>query len=138
MACSPRRGGQVRQRREPADGLVVPRSHGQWCGGQADQPHHLVRGAGRGWLGMAGPAFLALSAPITAAAGHDTLAKLMYAWNMSAGARPLTGRHSGAELMYYGGTLIEVALAVILMTQWYLASGRALARTRRRSATIRA
>lgn len=79
-----------------------------------------------------------LAALIAAAAGHDTLAKLMYAWNMPAGAGPLTGRHSGAELMYYGGTLIEVALAVILMTQWYLASGRALARTRRRSATIRA
>ena len=36
--------------------------------------------------------------------------------------------------MYYGGTAIDVALAVIVMTQWYLATGRALARTRRRSA----
>ena len=39
-----------------------------------------------------------------------------------------------AELMYYGGTAIDIALAVTVMTQWYLAIGRALARTRRRSA----
>jgi putative membrane protein len=43
-------------------------------------------------------------------------------------------RRRGAELMYYGGTAIDVALAVIVMTQWYLATGRALARTQRRSA----
>ena len=36
--------------------------------------------------------------------------------------------------MYYGGTAIDVALAVTVMTQWYLATGRDLARTRRRSA----
>jgi putative membrane protein len=33
--------------------------------------------------------------------------------------------------MYYGGTVIEVALAVIIMAQWYAATGRALARERR-------
>ena len=68
------------------------------------------------------------------AAGHDILAKLMYAWMLPAGGGPAAGRQLGAELMYYGGTAIDVALAVILMTQWYLAAGRALARTRRRSA----
>jgi putative membrane protein len=78
-----------------------------------------------------------LAALIAAAAGHDTLAKLMYAWHLPVGAGPLTTRHSGAELMYYGGTLIEVTLAVIVMTQWYLATGRALTRARRRSATPR-
>jgi hypothetical protein len=36
--------------------------------------------------------------------------------------------------MYYGGPAIDVALAVAVMTQWYLVTGRALARTRRRSA----
>jgi hypothetical protein len=35
--------------------------------------------------------------------------------------------------MYYGGTVIEVALAAVVMAQWYLVSGRTLARTRRRS-----
>jgi len=36
--------------------------------------------------------------------------------------------------MYYGGTAIDVAFAVIVMTQWYRAAGRALVRVRRRSA----
>lgn len=69
---------------------------------------------------------------IIAAAGHDTLAKLIYAQNLPAAGGPIASRHTGAELMYYGGTVIEVALAAIVMAQWYLASGRALARTRRR------
>ena len=67
-----------------------------------------------------------------AAAGHDTLAKLAYARNLPAGGGPIAS-HTGAQLMYYGGTIIEVALAAVVMTQWYLASGRALAWTRRRS-----
>ena len=74
-----------------------------------------------------------LTALIVAAAGHDTLAKLIYAWNLPAGGGPIASRHAGAELMYYGGIVIEVALAAIVMAQWYLISGRALARTRRRS-----
>jgi putative membrane protein len=37
----------------------------------------------------------------------------------------MASRHTGAELMYYGGTVIEVALAVVVMTHWYLVSGRA-------------
>jgi putative membrane protein len=72
-----------------------------------------------------------LTVLIIATAGHDTLAKLIYAWNLPAGS--IASRHTGAELMYYGGTVIEVALAAFAMAQWYLASGRALARTRRRS-----
>jgi putative membrane protein len=75
-----------------------------------------------------------LAALFIAAAGHDILAKLMYAWMLPAGGGPAAGRRLGAELMYYGGTAIDVALAVIVMTQWYLAAGRALARTRRRVA----
>jgi hypothetical protein len=74
-----------------------------------------------------------LTALIIAAAGHDTLSKLIYAWNLPVGGGPIASRHTGAELMYYGGTVIEVALAAIVMAQWYLISGRALARTRRRA-----
>ena len=48
----------------------------------------------------------------------------------------MASRHTGAELMYYGGTVIEVALAAVVMAQWYLVSGRALARTRRRSQSV--
>jgi putative membrane protein len=75
-----------------------------------------------------------LAALVIAAAGHDILAKLMYAWILPAGGSPAAERQAGAELMYYGGTAIDVALAVIVMTQWYLAAGRALARARRRVA----
>jgi putative membrane protein len=74
-----------------------------------------------------------LTALIIAAAGHDTLAKLIYARNLPAGGGPTASRHTGAELMYYGGTVIEMALAAVVMAQWYMVSGRALARTRRRS-----
>jgi putative membrane protein len=74
-----------------------------------------------------------LTALIIAAAGHDTLSKLIYPWNLPVGGGPIASRHTGAELMYYGGTVIEVALAAIVIAQWYLISGRALARTRRRS-----
>ncbi len=74
-----------------------------------------------------------LAVLVIAAAGHDVLAKLMYAWNDPSGAGPtIAARHLGAELMYYGGTVIDVALAVILMAQWYRVTGRALARARRR------
>ncbi len=58
----------------------------------------------------------------------------MYAWMLPAGGGPAAGRQLGADLMYYGGTAIDVAFAVIVMTQWYRAAGRALVRVRRRSA----
>ena len=48
----------------------------------------------------------------------------------------MASRHTGAELMYYGGTVIEVALAAVVMAQWHLVSSRALARTRRRSQSL--
>jgi putative membrane protein len=75
-----------------------------------------------------------LAALAIASAGHDTLTKIMYAHNLPAGGGPIADRHIGAELMYYGGTIIGLALAIIVMTQWYQASGRELARAARRSA----
>jgi len=74
-----------------------------------------------------------LAALAIAGAGHDTLAKLMYARNLPAGGGSIAARHTGAELMYYGGTVIGLTLAVIVMTQWYQATGRELARAARRS-----
>jgi putative membrane protein len=74
-----------------------------------------------------------LAALVVAGAGHDTLAKLMYAHNLPAGGGSISDRHVGSELMYYGGTLIDLALAIILMTRWYQWTGRELARTARRS-----
>ena len=70
---------------------------------------------------------------VVAAAGHDFLSKFMYARDLPFSGGSLEARHFGAELMYYGGTLVDVALAVILMTQWYQSTGRALHREQRRS-----
>jgi putative membrane protein len=73
-----------------------------------------------------------LAALVVAGAAHDTLAKLIYAHSLPPGGGSIASRHIGAELMYYSGTVIDIALAVVLMAQWYQASGRALARTARR------
>ena len=40
----------------------------------------------------------------------------------------------GAELMYYGGDLVEIAVALVLAAQWYAASDRDHSRARRRMA----
>ena len=50
------------------------------------------------------------------AAGHDTLAKLMYARMLPVGGGPTAG-HARGRADYDGGTAIDVALAVIVMTQ---------------------
>ncbi|MEV4500282.1 cytochrome c oxidase assembly protein, partial [Micromonospora arborensis] len=69
-----------------------------------------------------GPA-VRVGALLGAAAGHAVLAKYLYA---NAGTLPpgLTGRdpaafQSAAQLMYYGGDLAELLLAVALFATWY-------------------
>lgn len=74
-----------------------------------------------------------LAALVLAGAAHDTLAKLMYAHSLPADGGSIASRHIGAELMYYGGTVIDLVLAIVLMAQWYQATGRALDRTARRA-----
>lgn len=68
-----------------------------------------------------------------AAAGHDILAKLLYARQLPAAGGTPDQIQLGAQIMYYGGTLIELLLAAILMRTWYARSGRALRRERRRA-----
>jgi putative membrane protein len=58
------------------------------------------------------------------AGSHDVLAKLMYAHALPAhGGSPAAVR-AGAELMYYGGDLVTVALAVVVLARWYTRAGR--------------
>jgi hypothetical protein len=57
-------------------------------------------------------------------AAHDTLSKLMYAHDLPNDAGTIFQRHLGAEVMYYGDTAIGLALAVVVMTQWWRATGR--------------
>jgi putative membrane protein len=64
-----------------------------------------------------------LALVVLAGAAHDVLAKLLY----------VRGYGAGAQIMYYGGTLVDVALAVAVLTDWYAAGGRDLARAERRA-----
>ena len=79
--------------------------------------------------GLAG----SLGTLLVAAAGHDVLAKLMYARLLPAGAGTPDEVRLGAQVMYHGGTAVEVAFAVALMAGWYVRGGRDLRRERRRS-----
>jgi putative membrane protein len=75
-----------------------------------------------------------LAVLLVAAAGHDVLAKLMYARLLPPGGGSPAQLRAGAQLMFYGGDLIEVALAVALLLPWYARTGRRLAHERRRAA----
>jgi putative membrane protein len=74
-----------------------------------------------------------LAVLVVAAAAHDTISKFLYARDLPTGAGAIVDRNIGAELMYYGGTVIDVALAVALMTQWYRATGRQYEHSQRRA-----
>jgi putative membrane protein len=70
---------------------------------------------------------------VLAGAAHAVLAKSLY-------AAPPPGTHfsqadlaAGAKLMYYGGDIVEIALATVLALQWYRAEGRALRAAPRRA-----
>jgi putative membrane protein len=69
---------------------------------------------------------------VAASAAHAILAKSLYATPPPGTAFPAADVRTGAELMYYGGDLVEVGLAVVVAVQWYVAGGRALERARRR------
>jgi putative membrane protein len=74
-----------------------------------------------------------LTVLLIAAAGHDVLAKLLYAGLLPHGGGSPGEVRAGAHLMYYGGDAIEVALAVALLVPWYARGGRRLAAERRRA-----
>jgi putative membrane protein len=76
---------------------------------------------------------LRAAALVAASASHAVLARSLYS-TAPPGTDLATGDvHAAAELMYYGGDLIEIALAAVLAVGWYNAAGRAQARVRRRT-----
>ncbi|MEU9419041.1 cytochrome c oxidase assembly protein [Streptomyces sp. NPDC048272] len=84
--------------------------------------------AGRRWsIGVRGASLLA------AGAAHAVLAKTLYATPPPGTAFAPVDLHAGAQLMYYGGDLIEAALATVVAASWYRVTGRAEARRRRRT-----
>jgi putative membrane protein len=73
-----------------------------------------------------------LTVLVAVAGAHDVLAKLMYAHVLPTGGGTVEEIQAGARVMFYGGDVIEVLLAVALLAGWYARTGRELDRTRRR------
>lgn len=67
-----------------------------------------------------------------AAGCHDLMAKLMYAHLLPHTMAPAPDIQLGAQIMFYGGDVIELTLAVALLTSWYQRTGRQLNHHRRR------
>lgn len=85
---------------------------------------------GRGSFGVRVGSLLA------ALAVHDVLAKYLYL-HPGGHADSVVDSRRGAQVMWYGGEAIDIAVAVVLFAQWYAAGGRELARNRRRRRTVR-
>ena len=71
---------------------------------------------------------------IATGAAHAVLAKSLYAWPPPSAVIARFDLQLGAQLMYYGGDAVEIAIAVVLAVSWYAAGGRAFARQQRRTA----
>ncbi|WP_320778805.1 cytochrome c oxidase assembly protein [Streptomyces sp. CRN 30] len=71
---------------------------------------------------------------LVAAGAHAVLAKGLWAEGPPGTAYAAADLRLASQLMYYGGDLVEIALAVVVAHQWYRAEGRALRRAGRRPA----
>ncbi|MFI8306358.1 cytochrome c oxidase assembly protein [Streptomyces sp. NPDC085927] len=72
---------------------------------------------------------------LAAGAAHAVLAKTLYASPPPGAVLTTADLHTGAQVMYYGGDLVEAALGVVLAASWYRATGRAQRHHRRRAAS---
>lgn len=70
---------------------------------------------------------------LVATGAHATLAKLLYATGLPGAELLAADRQLGAQLLWYGGDLVELALLIVFFGQWYAVAGRRLARERRRA-----
>jgi putative membrane protein len=66
---------------------------------------------------------------LAAGTAHAVLARTLYATGPPGTAFTPSDLRLGAQVMYYGGDAVEVALALVLAAQWYAATGRRLARS---------
>ncbi|NDI47309.1 cytochrome c oxidase assembly protein [Goekera deserti] len=71
---------------------------------------------------------------LVVAAGHDVLARLVYARADTGLLGDPDAVRAGALLLSYGSAVLEGLLVVVLMADWYRAGGRALRHERRRAA----
>ncbi|MFE9923044.1 cytochrome c oxidase assembly protein [Streptomyces sp. NPDC005774] len=70
---------------------------------------------------------------LAAGAAHAVLAKTLYASPSPGTVLATADLHTGVQVMYYGGDLVEAALGVVLAASWYQATGRAQRHRRRRA-----
>lgn len=70
---------------------------------------------------------------LAAGAAHAVLAKTLYASPPPGAVLTTADLHTGAQVMYYGGDLVEASLGVVLAASWYQAAGRAQRHRRRRA-----
>ncbi|WP_223832714.1 cytochrome c oxidase assembly protein [Streptomyces venezuelae] len=70
---------------------------------------------------------------LAAGAAHAVLAKTLYATAPPGTSFAAGDLRTGSQLMYYGGDLVEAALAAVVAASWYRAAGRAQRRQRRRA-----
>ncbi|MEU5840623.1 cytochrome c oxidase assembly protein [Rhodococcus sp. NPDC047139] len=68
---------------------------------------------------------------LAAGAAHAVLAKMLYAHPPPGTMFESSDLQAGAQLMYYGGDAVGVAIAVVLAVRWYGEAGRARSRTER-------
>lgn len=66
---------------------------------------------------------------LVAGAAHAVLAKSLYAAPPPGTAYDLPDLHTAARLMYYGGDLVELALAAVLAATWYARAARTAGRS---------
>jgi len=83
-----------------------------------------VRRSARHWLCCSSPG-----------AGHNVLAKLMYAHTLPSAAGPPDQVQLGAQIMFYGGNAVELVLAVLGLSACYTRTGRGLRRDHERTPT---
>ncbi|MFF6984481.1 cytochrome c oxidase assembly protein [Streptomyces sp. NPDC008343] len=74
---------------------------------------------------------------LAAGAAHTVLAKSIYAAEPPGTAFTAADLHTGAQVMYHGGDLVEAALAIVLASSWYAATGRAHKRRHRADLHLR-
>ncbi|WP_218920435.1 cytochrome c oxidase assembly protein [Lentzea guizhouensis] len=78
------------------------------------------------------------TALLGAGAAHAVLAKSLYATPPPGTGFTTTDLHHGAQLMYYGGDVVELAIAVVLAVQWYVSTGRVRSHEQRRAGKVTA
>ena len=117
--------------------LFAAAHHRPWLGALV-HVHMFLAGCLLAWY-LAGPDPLprprtgtALAVLVLAAGSHDVLAKLMYAHALPHHGGPAAEIRRGAQVMFYGGDVVTVALAVAVLSAWYARTGRELRRAARR------